>query len=99
MAPNVGVELSKRITRMQEAVRQKQFRLIDYYTIRQGEKTTRLYNVWSCQTHRRRPRVYVVIHERVTGEPGQWSCTCPDFENNGRWFPCKHIIYVQNQNL
>ncbi|WP_322793327.1 SWIM zinc finger family protein [Bellilinea sp.] len=53
-----------------------------------------IWEVWSNHTHRRSPRLYTVSRVEEQGK-AHWGCTCPDFEANGQWFPCKHILYVQ----
>jgi len=85
--------LVKRMDRAKKARERGQFRLLSRYTVvnSEGWKTI-VYEVWSCQTHRRNPRVYLVSHDL---SKGLWTCTCPDFQQNGNWTPCKHVLYVQ----
>lgn len=95
LANVMRTEAEKRRARMQQAVAKGYFRLLEHYTVHTGSGRLEVYAVWSCQTHRRNPRVYLVSRDGTKG----WTCTCPDFAQNGRWLPCKHILYVQSRGL
>lgn len=89
----VSSEKTKRLQRMQDAVRKGSFHIQDWQVYRIGDKRLTIWEVRSTHTHRS-PRVYLV--SKVTMEDlFEWKCTCPDFEANGKWIPCKHILYIQ----
>jgi len=89
----IGSEAEKRRERMLDAVEKGCFEIQSRQSYRGKGKTVTLWEVWSNHT-RRRPRVYTVSRIAEQGRV-RWGCTCPDFESNGQWFPCKHILYVQ----
>ncbi len=82
-------ELVKRVNRMQDAVNKGAFQLVDHYTARYNGQTIHVYELRSWHTHRRSPRLYTIVREGST-----WHCSCPDFEQNGAYYPCKHILYI-----
>ncbi len=49
-----------------------------------------IWEVWSAQSSRQRPKTYNVGYKPATG---QWRCTCPDFQKRGQ--ACKHILVTQ----
>lgn len=99
----IGSEVTKRKKRMLDAIRKNCFR-IDYketYRVAKENVTVivTLWEVWSTHTHRS-PRLYIVTRTEENGQKRRgcrWECTCPDFEANGQWFPCKHILFVQKE--
>lgn len=93
----IASEAAKRKERMRDAVDKNRFHIQHQQTYRIGDKKVRMWEVRSTHT-RRYPRVYLV--SKTTAEDFvEWKCTCPDFEANGRWFPCKHILYVQDHGF
>ncbi len=91
----ISTERVKRLQRMHDAVKKARFRIQSRNLYRSEDKTATIWEVWSNHTHRRSPRLYVVSRVEARGRI-TWNCTCPDFEANGHWFPCKHILYIQN---
>ena len=92
----VSAEAAKRRERMRDAVAKDCF-VVQFRQVYRGrDKTVTVWEVWSSHTHRRSPRLYVVSRMQEQGKTS-WGCTCPDFESNGQWFPCKHILYVQEE--
>ena len=55
-----------------------------------------LFEVWSCQTYKPGRIHYVTCKIEPKSRP-EWKCTCRDFEKNGLFYPCKHIIFVQEE--
>lgn len=92
----IADEAAKRRERMREAVSKGCFRIQSRQSYRGEGKTVTLWELWSSHTHRRSPRLYTVSRVEERGQT-RWGCTCPDFETNGQWFPCKHILYVQGR--
>ncbi|GAP07452.1 MULTISPECIES: SWIM zinc finger family protein [Anaerolinea] len=90
----IGSEAAKRRERMLDAVKKDCFQIQSRQFYRGEGKTITLWEVWSSHTHRRYPRLYVVSRVEAQGRIA-FGCTCPDFESNGQWFPCKHILFVQ----
>jgi hypothetical protein len=83
-------EIAKRLLKAARGAETGDIRLRDRFTVRHNGQLVTIFEVWSCQTNRRNPRTYQVVHL-----PKGWRCTCPDFEKHGEKFPCKHILYVQ----
>jgi len=102
---NASLEVLKRQKRMLDAIRKNCFHIDHKETYRVAKENVTvivtLWEVWSTHTHRS-ARLYIVTRA-VEEENGQkrrgckWECTCPDFEANGQWFPCKHILFVQQE--
>ncbi len=90
---SIASELAKRRERMQDAVSKGHFAIESRQVYHGDGKTITIWEVWSSHTHRRSPRLYAVSRVQEQGRT-HWGCTCPDFEENGKWFPCKHILYV-----
>ncbi len=80
---------------MRDAVSKGAFQIQSRQVYRTATKTVTIWEIWSSHTHRRSPRLYVVSRLKEQ-DKAKWGCTCPDFEANGAWFPCKHILYVQS---
>ena len=98
-------EAAKRRERMHKAVAKncfeithtQQFRVVD------GEKVVsgKMWEIFSTHTHKS-GRYYIVSQiktETAKTVVYTWTCTCPDFEQNGKWVPCKHILFVQEGAL
>lgn len=83
-------EVAKRLIKAAKGAESGDIRLRDRYVVRHNGHLVTIYEVWSCQSSRRNPRIY-----QVARLPNGWRCTCPDFEKHGAHFPCKHILYVQ----
>ncbi|GIV65473.1 MAG: hypothetical protein KatS3mg046_733 [Bellilinea sp.] len=92
----VNNEAKKRRERMQDAVSKGHFAIESRQVYRGKDKTITIWEVRSSHTHRRSPRTYTVSRVQEQGRT-HWGCTCPDFEANGQWFPCKHILFVQEE--
>jgi len=89
----ISTEASKRRARMQDALEKNAFRFVSKVKYKLGDELVTAWEI--CSTHNRRsPRYYIVSRHVYKGEI-KWACTCPDFEANGVFFPCKHILYVQ----
>ncbi len=54
-----------------------------------------LFEVWSTQTYKP-GRIHYVTCSFEKGIV--WGCSCPDFEKNGLFCPCKHILFVQEED-
>ncbi|GIV65541.1 MAG: hypothetical protein KatS3mg046_801 [Bellilinea sp.] len=93
----IASEASKRRERMYDARSKGAFQIQSRQVYRNGGKTLTVWELWSSHTHRRSPRCYTVTRVQENGKTPHWGCTCPDFEANGAWFPCKHILYVQSR--
>lgn len=93
----ISNEITKRQERMRDAVAKGSFEILSRQRYRSQGKTITVWEVWSNHTHRRKPRLYVVSRVQE-GNVLHWGCTCPDFETNGQWFPCKHILYLEGKN-
>jgi tRNA U38,U39,U40 pseudouridine synthase TruA len=89
----IGTEVSKRRERMQNARAKNAFHIISKLKYKLRDEVITAWEICSTHTHRS-PRYYIVSRH-YNGEHSRWECTCPDFEANGDFFPCKHILYVQ----
>lgn len=83
-------EITKRVHRMQDAVKKGAFSMVDRYAVMHNGNRAVVYTLKSWHTHRRSPRLYTIMQES-----GNWRCSCPDFEQNGAYYPCKHILYIK----
>lgn len=91
----ISNEATKRRERMYDAIQKGNFEITYKQSYSGGQgKTVTIWKVWSNHTHCRSPRLYTVSQVKEQGR-SHWACTCPDFEANGQWFPCKHILYIQ----
>ena len=90
--------VAKRWERMQDAAQKGAFHISQTQQLRvkKDEKVVfvKMWEIWSNHTHRA-PRMYLVSKAKDDTGKVVWRCTCPDFQQNGNWIPCKHILYVQ----
>ena len=91
--------VAKRLVRMHDAVKKGAFHIsyTQQFRVTENDKVVfvKMWEVWSNHTHRRVRRMYLVSETKDDTGKVVWRCTCPDFQQNGSWTPCKHILYVQ----